>query len=67
MKKLSTFLILVPALFISSCAYENTKSLSYDALHTRQCLKDTGAVNCDEEKIPYDEYEKQRQEILNKK
>jgi len=60
------FMILGVMLLMQSCAYDNTKNLSYDALHTRQCLKETGESNCDEEKMSFDEYEKQRKDILNK-
>lgn len=52
-------------LVASGCANQDPKRTIYNAMHDRQCIKDTGNPNCDPDHMTYDEYKAQR-EKLNK-
>lgn len=67
MPRFANILLLLVFAQFTACAYHSVKHFTYDALHSRQCIEDTGYVNCDPDHLSYQEYEKQRQEINKSK
>jgi hypothetical protein len=66
MKNVQLSLLLGMIILLSGCSYTSytdIKRASYDALHTRQCIEQTGVSNCDPDYPSYDEYQRQRAEI----
>jgi len=61
----SAALVLASFSFFNGCAYDRIEHFAYDALHTRQCIKDSGDPNCDPDRPTFEEYEKQRDAIIN--
>lgn len=58
---------------ITGCAYSDFKHLAYDSLQSRQCLKDTGTLACDTDridyrgtKLDYPEYKRERDKLVKK-
>jgi hypothetical protein len=71
MRRLQNFilpglLLLGSSSLLSACTSEAFKRASYDALHQRQCIEQTGEPNCDPNYPSYDEYQRQRAEIPKK-
>jgi len=60
MKMIPLFLC---ALLLGGCSYSDIKRASYDALHHRQCIEQTGTPDCEPDYPSYDEYQQQRSEI----
>lgn len=58
-----TALLLMASGLLAACSSETFKRASYDALHQRQCIEQTGEPNCDPNYPSYDEYKRQRAEI----
>ena len=57
-----TFLV---ALAGTACTSEATKRAAYEALYQKDCIDRTGIPQCDPEHKDYDEYRKEREEVLN--
>ena len=52
--------------FVNACSSQDIKRSTYDTLYNKQCMDDVGSVNCDPDRLEYDEYMKQRESIINK-
>jgi len=63
MKSVQLILVLGMIILLSSCSRTDIKRASYDALHTRQCIEQTGASNCNTDYPSYDEYQQHREDI----
>lgn len=61
---LSLFLLLIPFLSLSGCAYDKFEHFMYDAASDKQCIKDTGLPKCDPERPSYEEYKRQLNETI---
>jgi len=53
-------------LALSACTSEAVKSSAYEALHQKGCIDRTGTPNCDPQHKGYDEYQKERNAVLQK-
>jgi len=49
----------------AACSSEATKRAAYEALYQKDCIDRTGIPQCDPEHKDYDEYRKEREEVLN--
>ena len=54
----------VVALACTACSSEATKRAAYEALYQKDCMDRTGIPQCDPEHKDYDEYRKEREEVL---
>lgn len=54
----------VVALACAACTSEATKRAAYEALYQKDCIDRTGIPQCDPEHKDYDEYRKEREEVL---
>lgn len=59
-----TVILLVLAL--PACTSEAIKRGTYEASHQKHCMDTTGSPNCDPEHKSYDEYKKDRDEVLKR-
>jgi hypothetical protein len=53
-------------LTLPACASEAVKRGTYEAVYQKHCMDSTGAPNCDPEHKSYDEYKKDREEVLKR-
>jgi hypothetical protein len=53
-------------LAVSACTSEAFKSSAYEALHQKGCIDRTASPYCDPQHKRYDEYQKERDAVLNK-
>lgn len=51
-------------LALSGCAAESGKRVTYDVLYQRACIERTGTLNFDPQHKDYDQYKKDREELL---
>lgn len=58
----STTLLLLSTL--TGCASESGKRVTYDVIYQKACIERTGTLNCDPEHKDYDQYKKERDELL---
>ena len=47
---------------LSACSGHDFKRASYNALHDRQCIAQTGEPHCDPDRPSYDDYRRQAKE-----
>jgi len=64
MRRVVSGLALV-VLLLSACEKEQVKESVYHGLHDRQCVVDKNEPHCDPDRLPYDEYKKQRDAMKN--
>jgi len=64
-RQLYALTTVVSCLFIFGCAYDSFEHFTYDASHTRQCIKDVGSPNCEPDRPSYEEYTNEKNKILN--
>ena len=50
-------------LLLSACDKEQVKQGVYTGLHDRQCVVEGREPNCDPDRLPYDEYKKEREKM----
>jgi len=65
MRQIYASVMFVSCSCLFGCAYDNFEHFTYDASHTRQCIKDTGNSNCEPDRLSYEEYKKEREDLLN--
>ena len=58
-------IIFLISLTCTACSSEATKRAAYEALYQKDCIDRTGIPQCDPEHKDYDEYRKEREEVLN--
>jgi hypothetical protein len=58
--------ILLFTLASSACTSDDFKRSAYEAVYQKECVDRTGTPNCDPEHRSYDEYDKDREEALEK-
>jgi len=51
---------------LPACTSEAVKRSTYEASYQKHCMDSTGAPNCDPEHKSYDEYKKDREEVLKR-
>ena len=56
-------LIILLLLAFSGCAKDQLKETVYHSLHDRQCVVDKNEPHCDPDRVPYEEYKKQRDDM----
>lgn len=60
-------LLLFILIFMSACSAQDIKRSTYDALHNKQCMDETGTtINCDPDRMEYIDYKKQREGVIKK-
>ncbi len=64
MMQVKIMLILGALVILSACSMEDIKRAGYDALHQRQCIEQVGVSDCDPNHPDYDEYQRQRSEVV---
>jgi hypothetical protein len=61
---MSIGILLLLALALTACTSESVKRGSYEALHQKQCIDRTGTPNCEPGHESYDDYKKDREDVL---
>lgn len=53
-------------LLLPGCSSRAVKNSLYETLYQSQCMEKTGAPNCDRQHQSYEDYSRQRQELLKR-
>jgi hypothetical protein len=47
-----------------ACSSDQVNRSAYEAVYQKSCMDQTGVPNCDPEHMTYDEYRKDREQVL---
>lgn len=57
-------LLMIVIGMLPACSSDQVKRSAYEAAYQKSCMDHTGTPNCDPEHMTYDEYRKDREQVL---